>query len=60
MISLTEIEEHWVGLGLSPDKFTEIVTVGKFPATIEWPRFVIVACGRLSQVSVKNELINRT
>ncbi|XP_055340201.1 ropporin-1-like protein [Paramacrobiotus metropolitanus] len=49
VVSLAEIQEHWTGLGLGPDKFTELVDVGNFPATVEWHRFVVIACGKLGE-----------
>ncbi|GAU95030.1 hypothetical protein RvY_06717 [Ramazzottius varieornatus] len=45
---LAEIKEHWVGLGLSPDKFDELVQFGQLPGTAEWNRFIAVACTKLA------------
>lgn len=50
VVSLAEIQDHWVGLGLAPAKLEEIVEVGKLPSSIEWHRFVVVACGKLADV----------
>ena len=50
IVSMTDIQEHWIGLGLAPKKLQEIIDVGKLPATVEWHRFVAVACGKLADV----------